>query len=136
MKKHDCLWPLLTQPLLFHEFFVSIAWQYLSRCFQKSGYFAPVSDTFFWRKNTFAPPTEKTKLCCSSVGIFTIRVHNFFFTVKVTLNIYLYMYVVNQGFLPCFPTTFSCHHISRYFLFLQHNFRPLTHVSIVWKKKC
>ena len=97
LKKHDCLisssssllaflfrgassWPFLAM-----FFFVSIAWQYLSRCFQKSGYFAPVFGHFFFlqQKNTFAPPTtqkeQNSVQLQSSVGISSIQDTQLFF---------------------------------------------------------
>ena len=81
---------------------------------------------FFYRKNTFAPPTERTKLWSSgrSVGIFTIRACNFFFTLDSLISS-----------ISCFLLTF-------FVSFLQHFYWSMTlwiplryWLHIHWKKR-
>ena len=96
LKKHDCLILLLFLlssglPLalaLFSCFFVSIAWQYLSRCFQKSGYFAPVFGHFFFcsKRILLLRLLHRRNKTLFSYRVAWVspafRIHNFFFSIN------------------------------------------------------
>ena len=100
LKKHDCLILLLallssglpfyvrgasSWPFLAMFFFVSIAWQYLSRCFQKSGYFAPVFGHFFFcsKRILLLRLLHRRNKTLFSYRVAWVspafRIHNFFF---------------------------------------------------------
>ena len=102
LKKHDCLILLLFLlssglPLalaLFSCFFVSIAWQYLSRCFQKSGYFAPVFGHFFFcsKRILLLRLLHRRNKTLFSYRVAWVspafRIHNFFFSINQLLATY------------------------------------------------
>ena len=100
LKKHDCLillLALLSSGLPFYVyswpflafFFVSIAWQYLSRCFQKSGYFAPVFGHFFFcsKRILLLRLLHRRNKTLFSYRVAWVspafRIHNFFFNQSI-----------------------------------------------------
>ena len=108
LKKHDCLillLALLSSGLPFQRsqllalfsyvfFFVSIAWQYLSRCFQKSGYFAPVFGHFFFcsKRILLLRLLHRRNKTLFSYRVAWVspafRIHNFFFNQSIIGNFF------------------------------------------------